>query len=343
MGSFMSTPEDQSQPGLPHFIACWVLFFLISMGLGYASVGRYDPRATEGLSDSALYLRLVAGEDVQAREPRFRVLVPYVAKPFYLLAKKFLPPEESSPLALLIANALFSSATVCLLVAVGVRVVGNLAVALLAGTLYLLNFAIANLQLAGLVDASEACLMMAVTATLLSDKWWPLPLWGLIGALAKETFVPLAGVLALVWWYVGHRRRADRLGRLGFVVAMMIVALLTTIMLRLAISGHIFISEVFQPATNSVAGYLSRLFSALLSRNFWYVFIWLLPLGLMRLRRVPRAWAVAATLSAITALMFGAYRDIGGNVARPMFDAIGPLLSLSTAMFLARHSRNSLP
>src|SRR2546422_4737597 len=315
------------------WIVRWLLFFLICLGLGYSALERYDPRIAAGLSDSSVYYRLVSGEEVQAREIRVRVLVPYVAKPFYALARKFLDPARAVYLALLISNSLFCATAVCLLVSIGIHVTSNPVVGLLAGTLYLLNFAISNLQLAGMVDAGEACLILAVTVSLFGDRWCLLPLWGLLGALAKETFLPLAGVLVLVWWYVEYRKGQNRVSRLLPISAMLIVALATTILLRLAIPGTSFVGDVFNKS-HAGSGRFSGLAGAMFSRTFWYVFIWLLPLGLVRLNRLPRPWVFASIFSALTALALGVYRDIGGNVARAMFDVTGPILSLSTAILL---------
>lgn len=318
---------------LSRWIVRWLLFFLICLGLGYSALERYDPRIAAGLSDSAVYYRLVSGEEVQARESRFRVLVPYVAKPFHALAKKFLDPARAVYLALLISNSIFCATTACLLVSIGIHVTANSGVALLAGTLYLLNFAIPNLQLAGMVDAGEACLILAVTASLFGGRWWLLPLWGLLGALAKETFLPLAGVLVLVWWYVEYRKGNNSVSRLLPISAMLIVALATIIVLRSATPGTSVVADMFAK-THAGSGDFSGFAGAMFSRTFWYVFIWLLPLGLVRLNRLPRSWVVASICSALTALVLGVYRDIGGNVARAMFDVIGPILSLSTAILL---------
>jgi hypothetical protein len=311
----------------------WLLFFLISLGLGYAAVQRYDPRTTPGLSDANVYFRMVGGEDVQGREMRFRVLVPWVAKPFYALARKFLDTSRAVNLALLISNSIFCATSGCLLVAVGWRVTGNLAVALLGATLYLLNFAVMNLQLAAMVDAGEACLILAVIVTLFAGRWWLLPLWGLLGALAKETFLPLAGVLALVWWYVEFRKSQDKVRRLLPILVMLSAALATIVVVRSRIAGTMVMSDMLVQ-THAVSGNASRLSGVLFSPTFWYVFIWLLPLGLMRLKRLPRPWVYASVFSALAALVLGVYRDVGGNVARPMFDVLGPLLSLSAAIFL---------
>ena len=334
-----------------HWIVRWVLFFLVCAGLGYTAIERYDPRTTPALSDTALYYRLVAGEEVQARDMRFRILVPYVARPVYLLARRLFDPARSVYLGLLIANSMFCATTACLLVSAGIRVTANLAVALLASALYLLNFAITNLQLAGMIDAGEACFIMAVTATLFVDRWWPLSLWGLFGALAKETFVPLAGIFAIVWWLSAQRKQKDRWPKLMWVATMVGVGILAIVFSRLSIIAnfnHPGISVVaggfaggdILSVRNPGPGYFSRLVTVLSSRSFWYVFIWLLPLGMVGLRRLPRAWVFASILSGVAALALGLEKNIGGNVARPIFDVMGPLLSLSTAMLLVGCSKS---
>ena len=338
---------------LTQWIVRWLLFFLICTGLGYAAVERYQPRTTPGLTDTAVYYRLVAGEEVQGRDMRFRILVPYVARPFYLLGKRFLDEERSISFALLIANAIFCATTACLLLSVAIRLTGDLAVALLAACLYLLNFAITNLQLAGIVDAGEAFFMMALTWSLLSDRWWCLPVWGGFGALAKETFVPLAGVFTLAWWLSSQRKASDRGTKLFWVTAMVVLGIVAIIISRLSITasfdspgistgtgGMSTVAGVFSARglvfqSNPGPGYLSRLISTLSSRTFWYVFVWLLPLGLIGLRRLPRAWVLAAIVGGVLALVLGLYKNIEGNVARPIFDVMGPMLSLSAAIWLS--------
>lgn len=330
----------------------WLLFFLICTGLGYAAVERYQPPTTAGLSDAAVYYRLVAGEEVQSRDMRFRILVPCVARPFYLLSKKFLGEERSVSLALLIANAIFCATTACLLLSVALRLTGNLAVALLAACLYLLNFAITNLQLAGMVDAGEGFFMMALTWSLLFDRWWLLPLWGVFGALAKETFVPLAAVFTLAWWLSSQGKESDRGTKVFWATAMVILGIVTIVISRIsftagfssgasagtggisAVVGGISEAGLFQ--SNPGPGYLSRLITVPSSRSFWYVFVWLLPLGLVGIRRLPRAWVIAATAGGMLALGLGLYKNIGGNVARPVFNVMGPMLSLSASIWLSR-------
>jgi hypothetical protein len=41
---------------------------------------------------------------------------------------------------------------------------------------------------------------------------------------------------------------------------------------------------------NSHGNYAANFFHSLLDRSSWYVLIWLLPLGLVRIREFPRQW-----------------------------------------------------
>ncbi len=175
-------------PGL----VVWFLFFLICFGLGYPTLNRYDPRTT-GSPDPAQYYALVIGGPQDAEQHfRYRVLVPLLAKPFYWWAKGHVGTWEPALFGLLVANALFCATTAFLLVLVGCKVTGDNATALSGGTLYLLNFTISNSHLSGLVDSAEGCLLMGIAWALFADNWAVLPLLAIVGALAKETFVPLA-------------------------------------------------------------------------------------------------------------------------------------------------------
>lgn len=90
---------------------------------------------------------------------------------------------------------------------------------------------------------------------------------------------------------------------------------------------------------HSSSGYAGGALWRLFDRNFWFILIWLLPLGLIRLRRLPRSWIIATGLACAGALTLGAYHSARGNVARPLFSVAGPLLSLSVAIFLTHTDR----
>ena len=76
------------------------------------------------------------------------------------------------------------------------------------------------------------------------------------------------------------------------------------------------------------------LWHCLTERSFWYVFGWLIPLGVWRLKVFPKPWLVAAIATSILAIMLGAYSNAGGTVGRATFNIIGPLLSLSVALLI---------
>lgn len=184
------------QKVLWHYGCLWLLFFLICFGFGYPSLTRYDARTNN--SDVIHYYQMIVNSPQEAAGRwRYRVLVPYVAKPFYQLAKGRVGSWEPVYFGLLVANSLFCATTACLLSAVGNRVLAQPAIALLAATLYLMNFAIPNFQLAGLVDSAEACSIMILTWACFAKRWFWLPITGVMGALAKETFIPLALVFTL--------------------------------------------------------------------------------------------------------------------------------------------------
>jgi hypothetical protein len=292
---------------------------------------------------------------VQGRDMRFRILVPYLARPFFQVGKQFFSDEKAVALALLIANAMLCATTACLLISIARQLGAGIAPALLAACLYLLNFAVINFQLAGMIDAGEACFMMALTWSLLFERWWLLPIWGILGALAKETFVPFAAVFTAVWFIATRRQATDRTRRLRWAAAMMIIlgcVVLFILRLRLDVSSDPALGG--SAGTGGIAavaggfscgnllpfshgpGYASRLWSMFSSRTLIYVFAWLLPLGIAGIKRLPRAWVVASIAAAALALLLGLYKNIEGNVARPIFDVLGPLLSLSAAIWLSR-------
>ncbi|HZE64271.1 MAG TPA: hypothetical protein VE056_10340 [Pyrinomonadaceae bacterium] len=327
--------------GVKYFVLVWPLFFAICFGLGYPSLSRYDPRQVEGLSDAANYYQLATGEDASTMREVFRcrILVPYVARPFYLLANNHLRTWNAGFFALLLASSLFCATTACFVVAIGVKLSGDMTAALLGATLYLLNFSVSNLQLSGMIDAGEACFIAAMIWSLLTGRWYLLLLWGLLGALAKETFVPLSTMIALSWWLKEWRQRKVRAGAFLWVVSLGIVGIAAVIAVHSIIYGQLRWPWNFVVPGN--AGFLRALWRCISERNFWYVFGWLIPFGVWRLRYFPRAMVIASVAAAVTAIFLGAVIDAGGSIGRSVFNVTGPLLSLSVASLIsARTNRN---
>jgi hypothetical protein len=320
----------------------WTLLFLICMSLGYPTLNRYDPRSVVGLYDTRAYYCLVTGEPLQSDQTDLshRILVPYLARPVYWLTNSHLKTWNSVFFALLAANSFFIATTACLLVSISYRLIGNYPVALLAGFIYLADFAVANFNLSGYVDSGVNCILIAIVWSLLAERWWLLPLWGIVGALAKETFVPLAGVLAFAWWLTACRRDALRLAHLIWVGVMVAVGF-ATLLFTMSRGPSAYTPLTFAASRLVYSGnlFLTSLVRCLIAREFLFTFCWLLPLGLFRLGRLPKAWVVGTLCASIAALAMGAYDDALGNTTRAIFSACGPLLSLSAALLLAENTK----
>jgi len=324
---------------LQHAVLLWLLFFVICCGLGYPTLSRYDPAHTEGLTDSIVYQQMVVGSPApRSRVEVFggRVLVPYTARLVYSVVGSHLNTWNPVALSILLSAALFCATTALLLVILGRCVVGNLNISLLAATLYLLSFAIPNLQLAGLIDSGESLFMLALAWSLISRKWWLLPVWGAGGVLAKETFLPFAAVFAIVWWLDSERKYSQSPAAPVWISGMILLSVITLVLIRLALFGHAVWPWQIAASMNSRTNFLISLWNCISDRSFWYVFVWLLPLGVWRLGKLPRSWVMASIITALVALLLGAYNDMAGTVARPIFNILGPMLSLSVAMLIAR-------
>jgi len=345
------SPSPPRALGLRYFLLLWPLFFAICFGLGYPTLRRYDPRSAEGMSDTHKYYALTTGADTAGFKELFRcrVLVPYVARPFYWFAGSYLPTLNAGFFGLLMANALFCATTACLIVSIGNRLFDDLGVALVGATLYLLSFTIPNLQLAGLIDTGEACFMAAVVWSLLTGRWYLLPLWGVLGALAKETFVPFSSLLAFTWWLTEEYQRRLRVSELKWaevswpefrwIAALAIVGLATVMAVHSAVAGQMRWPWNIAGQARAPVNFFVALWHCLTERSFWYVFGWLIPLGVCRLRYFPKPWLVASIATAAFAIMLGAYSNAGGTVGRATFNIVGPLLSLSVALLIARPSK----
>lgn len=330
-----------------YFLLLWSLFFLICFGLGYPTLKRYDPRATQGLSDTIKYYAMTTGEEQSYFKEVFRrrVLVPTVARPFYWLAQRLPGTWDPGFFALLVANSIFCALTACLIVNIGTKLLNDLSVSLLAATLYLLSFAVPNLLLAGLIDAGEACFMALLTWAVLNGRWFLLPLLGIFGAMAKETFVPFSTVFAFTWWLVelrtGKRMEAHR-RPLIFIASMAILGLGTVMLVHSQVMGSFAWPWEMARTARADVNYLKAIVREFSQPNFWYVFGWLLPLGIWKLRTFPRMWVGATATAAVTALLLGAFINAGGSIGRSVFNISGPLLSLSVALLLSGTTPSTL-
>jgi len=306
---------------------------LICFGLGYPTLNRYDAR--ELGPDWTSYYSMVLHQDRPNDIPfGYRVLVPEVARPIYLLAKGRVGSWDPVFFGLLMSNCLFCSTAAFLFLLVSLRVVGDLPIALLGCTLYLLNWIVPNLFLSGLVDSSEACLMMTITWALFSKRWWLLPLIGIPGGLAKQSFLLFAALFAATWWLASKRIERTKL-QLFWVVSLVCTSALSVVMAHRIVAGAA-ISPLAMAAWWGCEGSCTlAVLREFTDQEFWYAFGWLLPLGVIRLNRLPTPWVAASLATGFLALCLGGYAGSLGNVCRPLFSVVGPILTLSAASLLA--------
>jgi len=312
------------------------LFFAICLGLGYAGVGRYDVTKTRGLRDSNRYVEMVRGTSNPTVQQDLRVLVPALARPISWLGANSIGKWSPELLGLLVVNSFFVAWCAVLLMSIAERVVSDDSVARMAALLYLLTFNITNFQLAGLVDSVEAWAMLAITWAVFNEHWRYVPLIGIVGALGKDTTLPVVLPFCIAWTLQLVRDKSRFRAALIGTLALLVVQLGTLVVVRYALTGDLVLPwELANSKRNSTTLGVA-IGGILFNRELLYSFGWLLPLGLIRLRQLPAAWIISSAASLVTILLIGVAWGIGGNVSRPAFNAIAPILTLSAAIWLSR-------
>jgi hypothetical protein len=314
----------------------WVLFFLICLGLGYPTLNRYDPRNTGGLSDTTTYYELATqGPGHADAQLKYRLLIPELARPIANAARGHIGTWDPVFFGFLMVNSAFTASTAWLLMIVARRFVKTESTAILAAALYLLNFEVSNIRLSGMVDSAEGFCLMAIVWSLLNGRVALLALWAILAALSKETSVPLI-IAFTAAWYIANPSMRTEMRLSGAFLIPALTALVTITALQSAVSGHLVLPWQFAEALRPAGGHLEALYHNLIDQNLLYCIVWLLPLGIPRLMRLPKAWLTAA--AAATLIDFALvtwHSSVAGAAARPLFSIAGPLLSLSAAIYLS--------
>ncbi len=261
-----------------------------------------------------------------------------MARPVYWAARGRVGSWDPAMLGLLVADSLLVAGTVTLLMAVVMWTVSDEAVALGAAMIYLLNFAVPNIRLAGFIDAGEGFFLMAAAWAMLRRRWWMLPVIAIFGAMAKELFVPFLIAFSAVWWWCERRTIARPMRAARWIAASWVAGLMTLSVVQWKVEHVAQTPLAFGLSLRGHEPYLHHFLRFFVDRNLWYEFFWLAPLGLMRVWRLPRAWRMATAAAAIAAMaldMF--YSGLPGTIARTMFSVAGPLLSAGAAIWLFDH------
>ena len=330
----------------------WGLFVLICLSLGYPTLNRYAPDTSanpieqqwSSLADTIYYSSLV--EKGFMEEPdshwRYRVLVPYVAKPFYLLSKGYIGSWNPIFFGLLVANSLFVASAALLLFLIGSTVTSSRTVGFISSFLCLSHFNISNLYLAGLVDSSELFVLILTTWFLLHKKWWALPFMGGIAFLARETTVVFTESLSAGWFLVeimkGELRRSEIYAIVCYGLGALVLGFGGLILLRYIGTSKIVVPWQFIDSLGTHdLGAISRGVSELItSKALFYGFVWLLPLGLLGIRVIPKNWLWATILTTIGALGLVIMMSAGENAGRPLFNVAGPMLLIAAASYITK-------
>ena len=319
----------------------FALFFAICLGLGYPSLNRVDRRTAPGLTDVQGYAKVVTeGSSSNVDDIiRFRVLVPYLARPIYRAVNGHLGSWDPVMFGLLAVDSAFVAGTSVLLAMTVEGIAGDDAMALGVALLYLLNFAVPNLRLAGFIDSGEGFLLMAVVWVLMKDRYWMLPMVSVLGAMAKETFVPYLIAFTAAWWLCEWKAMRRPMLAAAWIAASWTCAAVSITMVHWTVLGSYSSLISFGASLRGDTSYGSNLLHSLADRNLYYIFIWLLPLSLVRLRQFPKKWRMATAASAATAFVLDLYAGGASGIGRALFDVAGPLLSASVAMLLFENSK----
>jgi len=339
--------SERCQLPLHRLLILWLLFFSICAGLGYPILNRYDPTEV-WVSDTRQYAEIAREGPGLSGRNSYRILQPLLlARPIYRLVRGRLGSWNPMSFALLCSCSIFTAATVTLLLTFALRSGADPATAVLSSCLFVLNFVVPNSMLSGLVDASVAFLLFAAAWAMSRNFWIVLPALGALGALAHETYVVIGTALAFGWYLVQFRRR--RAGWLAFVavIGMGAAGLVTYTMLRTAIDGTILLPWRFAQEQRSEAGVLQGFLTLVGDPGFYYSWVWMVPLGVWRLNKLPPEWVLSSLFAAGVTLFLTSFHSAGGgNAARVIFNAIGPVFSLGAACFLTDfvgRPRESIP
>jgi len=126
--------------------------------------------------------------------------------------------------------------------------------------------------------------------------------------------------------------------RLGWVLIFILAGSIGLTVLYSVLAGSLVWPWQVAVHLYTSVNFARALLKILTTPGFWYFFAWLCPFGIWKLRSLPRPWLIAAAMGTVAALLMGAWRDAGANAARPIFNVVGPMLSLSVAILIARTS-----
>jgi hypothetical protein len=312
------------------------VFFCMCFGLGYAPLSRYDPASVTGLSDSGSYVSMVVSDSGVMPKRSFRVLVPLLARPIARAVTGRIGNWNPVLFGLLVVNSIFVAWAAILLMTIGEAVTADRRTGLVAALIYLLTFNVTNFQLVGLVDSVEAWALLAIAWALLTRQWLFVPLIGFIGELGKETSVPLLVVFCFAWIAFLAITRDEKRPPYWTFAALVAAQMVAVEVVHVGVTGHLVPPWHLSSPTEALIMTRQPFPGMAMLREMIYSFVWLLPLGIPRLRDMPRVWIISTAASLLAVVALTLWMSVGENATRPTFNVASPILALSAAIFLGR-------
>ena len=263
-----------------------------------------------------------------------RVLMPMMAHVIYLFSPN-LGSWNMVAFSMLMVTSIFCSLTSIIIFRLGLMISNSSFIAITASFLYLLNFSVSNFYLVGLVDAGFGFSFALLGYVLLKKKWNWLPLIAVIGTLVKEVFLPL-GVIFIVGWILSEWYRTKILvkSRVFIVFLFALISFIIVTMLKsYALSELVFPWQQFSDI-RSGASYTGKYILLTIVR-FLYVFIWLLPLAIPSIWRLPKNWLGAMFFAIIATVFLGWWASISGaGFGRGIFNVASAGFCIAAAFTL---------
>lgn len=169
-----------------------------------------------------------------------------------------------------------------------------------------------------------------------------LPVIAVLGAMTKESFIPFSIAFTATWWFTVRKESGSPMRSAAWILTSWAASFAAMIGVQWWVGGS-FVSPIHFAATlHGNHQYVHHFASSLWDRNFWYIFLWLLPMAIPNLKRFPKSWLIpSGATSVMVFVLDGYYGGAPGTVARALFSVAGPLLSLSSALLLLRISPRS--
>lgn len=327
---FLTTPKFE-------YSVAFLLFFFICIGLGYPVLNRFSVTSLGALSDSQLYFSIVKnGLESVVYDPygrSTRVLVPMISHYVYLLMPSSLGSWDVAAFSMLIVSSVFCSLTGLIIFQLGKTISTSVMVGIIASLFYFLNFSISNFYLVGLVDSAHSFSFAILGYILFHNKWAWLPVISFFSTLAKEVFLPLGSVFVVSWFlYDSFQTKKIDIFKLWSLFLFIFISFATVTFLKSYVLDELIYPWQQFSVSKGQREYTLD-FTFLTVVRFFYVFIWLLPLAIPSIFKLPKNWLISMFLSVILTIFLGIWVSISGaGFGRGVFNVAGAGFCIAAAL-----------